>query len=68
MTCIDPTIAFYEVYYIFCYFDKTNDGEVSSKEFENVFKSWDFSETNDKANTIITDLKEIIKNNNLNLL
>jgi len=37
------------------------------EEFKNIFCNYDFSDLNDVAGRIITDLKEIIKANNLNL-
>lgn len=37
------------------------------EEFKKIFVNYDFGDINDKAARIITDIKEIIKNNNLNL-
>lgn len=47
--------------------DNNGDGKITLEEFKNIFCNYDFSDLTDVAERIITDLKEIIKANNLNL-
>lgn len=57
-------------------FDTDGSGTVSFDEFKRVFSQYDFSDVKDQAGIvlsnnlgkIITDLREIIKANNLNLM
>ena len=37
------------------------------EEFKKIFVNYDFGDINDKAARIITDIKEIVKANNVNL-
>ncbi|EGR31480.1 protein kinase domain protein [Ichthyophthirius multifiliis] len=67
LSSIDPRITYYESEHVFKTLDQTKDGQISKKEFEDVFKFWDFADTQDKVSSVIVDLQEIIKNNNLDL-
>ena len=63
LVSLDPRITFKESQHVFEVLDISKDGSISKKELESVFNQWDFSDTKDSAQHIITDLKEIIKNN-----
>ena len=64
---IDPRITFIESSYIFKQVDKNEDGSISMEEFKKIFVDYDFIDINDKASRIITDLKEIVKANKIDL-
>lgn len=64
---LDPRITECEAEYLLKVFDTNNDGSVSFEEFKRIFSHYDFRDLSDRAGHIITDLKEIIKANKLNL-
>lgn len=64
---LDPRLTSKEGDHLFKLFDKDGDAKISFDEFRHIFCDYDFSDLKDVAARIITDLKEIIKANNLNL-
>ncbi|KRX01735.1 Protein kinase-like domain [Pseudocohnilembus persalinus] len=64
---IDPRITTYEANHLFQMIDTSKDGRVSKSEFQSIFVDYDFSDLSDKAEQIITDLREIIKANNIEI-
>ena len=64
---LDPRITECEAEYLLKVFDTNNDGSVSFEEFKRIFSQYDFGDLSDRAGHIITDLKEIVKANDLNL-
>ncbi len=67
MQIIDARINFYEAAYLFDKVDTSRDGKVSLDEFKQIFIDYDFADINDKATQIVTDLKQIIIANNLDI-
>jgi hypothetical protein len=64
---IDPRVTFYEANEIFSKVDVSKDGKVTLQEFQNIFMAYDFCDIKDKGQHLITDLKEIIKANKIDL-
>ncbi|KAL4448807.1 hypothetical protein ABPG74_012896 [Tetrahymena malaccensis] len=64
---IDQRLTSVDTDYLFKQIDENNDGTLSLHEFTKFFLEYDFSDITDKASHIITDLKEIIKANKMNL-
>ncbi|KAL4439078.1 hypothetical protein ABPG74_008853 [Tetrahymena malaccensis] len=64
---IDPRITSFESKAIFRVVDTSNDKKISLQEFASIFCQYDFADIDDPAQILITDLKEIIKANQLNL-
>ncbi|EAS02860.3 Serine/Threonine kinase domain protein (macronuclear) [Tetrahymena thermophila SB210] len=64
---IDQRLTSVDTDYLFKQIDENGDGSLSIHEFTKFFLEYDFSDLTDKAAHIITDLKEIIKANKMNL-
>lgn len=52
---------------LFKFMDKSNDNKISIEEFKELFCNNDFSELRNLAKRIISDLKDIIINNRMDL-
>ncbi|KAM3146326.1 hypothetical protein pb186bvf_001671 [Paramecium bursaria] len=64
---LDPTVTTYENKIIFDLLDTDKSGRISFGEFQAIFLDYDFADINDKAGRIIQDLRELLKNKNVNL-
>lgn len=53
---------------MFSQIDKDHSQQISFEEFSSVFNQYDFRDVNDFGGKIVSDLKEIIRNNNLKLM
>lgn len=67
LQCISPRINLEESKEIFKVVDSSKDKKISLGEFAAIFIHYDFADIDDPAQSIITDLKEIIKANDMNL-
>lgn len=58
---LDPRVTYFESSYLFKLIDSENRGVVETKLLEELLVSWDYCELSQRAQTIIRDLREIIK-------
>ncbi|KRX07671.1 Protein kinase-like domain [Pseudocohnilembus persalinus] len=64
---IDPSLTESEAINVFQKVDVSGDGQISFKEFQQLFNEYDFSELGDLASNLINELREIIISYKLNL-
>ena len=64
---VDPRITFKESNHIFEQIDTSKDGKISLSEFKAIFEEIDFHDIYDRAGRIVSDIKEIIRENNIDL-
>ncbi|CAD8095365.1 unnamed protein product [Paramecium sonneborni] len=64
---IDPSLTSKEISKLFIFLDQEKNQKINLKEFQVIFCGNDFSDLKNLAQRIISDLKEIIANNKLNV-
>jgi hypothetical protein len=64
---IDSNISKNDANQIFKRIDKNQEHKIRLKDFKQIFLEYDFSDINNQAETLISELKEIIQNNSLSV-